>query len=202
VRRFERVAADAWRVTLTEGLDFSDAVVQAERFDDERGATVTPVSKQPRSAAAPVGDYQRLGIVFDIEALANMSYGRAAYLILFRAILPADRRLLAGAIIWDGDTAATLAGGTRRDYVIAVGKRHARDLGQLHHLLSSGGHRALRAGSERFLTEDALAREPLVPAASFDESGDLQWSETPWIRNAWEETLRAQGPARRGTRGA
>lgn len=100
-----------------------------------RGAPRPPTLSNQTQART--GDYRRLGVVFDIDALNETYYGRAAYKMVFDAIVPQHRSLLADTKFWDGDTEATLRGetGGHPKYVIALGKKDPRDLARLQRLV-------------------------------------------------------------------
>jgi hypothetical protein len=136
----------------------------------------------------------KLGIAFDIDGLADFMYGFAAYRLLFRAILRADRGLLHGCRLWDGDTNATLAGAAR-DYVIAVESGFPERLGEIARLMADVDHPGLKTPAHRLLRPEALAGEPLVLAARINELGHLDQCDTSWVLTAWDtESRDAQTP--------
>lgn len=132
----------------------------------------------------------RLGIVFDIDGLADPMYGFAAYVLLFGRFVPKYRTLLESTRLWDGDTYATLAG-ERRDYLIAVEARDVAALHEIRRLMREREDRGLKGAAERFLEEDEVAREPLVPAARINELGVMDWCDTSFVRNAWDQANKA-----------
>jgi hypothetical protein len=132
----------------------------------------------------------QLGIVFDIDGLADPFYGYAAYQLLFKTVIAADRHLLQGARLRDGDTRATLAGASR-DYVIAVETANTPALRRIQELISQLDHRALKPAGQRFLGDGALRAEPLVAAARINELGAMDWCETSFVRNAWLAATKA-----------
>jgi hypothetical protein len=141
-------------------------------------------------AMAMVQASLRLGVVFDIDGLADPLYGYAAYQILFKTVIASDRSLLEGTRLWDGDTRATLAG-TSRDYVIAVETGNAAALRRIRELMSGLDHPALKPVSRRFLADEALRTEPLVVAARINELGAMDWCDTSFVRNAWQAASKA-----------
>jgi hypothetical protein len=137
----------------------------------------------------------RLGIVFDIDDLADPMYGYAAYLLFFSRIVAENRELLANTRLWDGDTNETLAG-SRRHYVIAVEAQDAVTLHDIRLTMSETEDRGLCAVSARFLEEDAVGTEPLVPAARINALAIMDWCDTSFVRNAWEQANKAaQSPS-------
>jgi hypothetical protein len=132
----------------------------------------------------------RLGIIFDIDGLADPMYGHAAYVLLFSTILSADRALLDNSRLWDGDTNATLSG-TGRQYVIAIEAADAASLDRVQRLMMGLKHRGLPPAAERFLSESALAKESLVVAARINELGIMDWCDASFVRNAWHQANKA-----------
>lgn len=132
---------------------------------------------------------KRFGVVFDIDELSDPLYGFAAYRLLFKTVLTANPQLLRNCRLWDGDTAATLAGAARA-YVIAIEADDAV-LSAIRDAVSRSGHPALRPGQDRFLADEMLANEPLVVAARINELGVLDWCEASFVHNAWEVERRA-----------
>lgn len=137
----------------------------------------------------------RFGIVFDIDGLDGPMYGYAAYFLLFSRIVAENRELLAETRLWDGDTNETLAG-SRRHYVIAIEAQDAVALCDIRRLMSEFENSGLVALPERFLEEDAVGMEPLVPAARINALAIMDWCDTSFVRNAWDQANRAaQSPS-------
>jgi hypothetical protein len=149
----------------------------------------------------PQADFPRLGVIFDIDGLADFQYGFAAYRVLFDVVMAVDRRLFENTRLWDGDTNATHAG-DRRDYVIAIEAANAAALDRIRTLMSAARHPGLKPASARILGEGALAAEPLVPAARVNALGVMDWCDTSWVRNAWEMATRATQTASGAPSGA
>lgn len=136
-----------------------------------------------------------LGVVYDIDGLADPFYGYAAYRILFKSIFETTQRPLENCRFWDGDTSATLSG-SAREYVIAVEAAEQAVLGEIHHAMSHLTTAALKAPHDRFLFGDAITREPLVCSARINSLGIMDWCETSFVYNAWEiERAAVQTPA-------
>jgi hypothetical protein len=163
-RDFMRIADNIWTFSTRQVDEMQNAILQTE---------------QEAQSQSP-----RFGLVFDIDGLADSLYGHAAYLLLFRTVCSADRKLLSNSRLWDGDTNATLAG-KKRDYVIAIEQPDRAASARIRELCSSITHPALGPVHERFLTEEELKAEPLVVAARINELCVMDWCDTSWIYNAW-----------------
>lgn len=139
----------------------------------------------------------RLGVMFDIDGLASFEYGFVAYRALYDVVMAVDRTLFENTRFWDGDTNATLAGDAR-DYVIAIEAAPAA-LERMRALLAAATHPGLKPMPARLLSEAAIAGEPLVLAARVNALCVMDWTDTSWVRNAWDmatkATQAASGPA-------
>lgn len=125
-----------------------------------------------------------VGVLFDIDALGGGFYGAAAYQWLFSAIGRARQSLLAGAMLFDGDTNTTLAGNARLYCIAAAGSDGER----------IAGIRACVARAHIGLLGlpyegPGLRDEPLVLAVRFDADGCIAWCDTPWVIAAWHEVF-------------
>jgi len=132
-----------------------------------------------------------LGILFDIAELGGGLYGNAAYKVLFGAV---DSYQLAGCVLRDGDTNATLMGHANT-YCIAIESLDAAKIATLKRNLESCEAEGLQPPEARFLDESEVNREPLVAAARIDEAGQLVDCAINWIQQAWREAA-SQGSLR------
>lgn len=123
-----------------------------------------------------------LGVLFDIDGLDGGLYGYKAYKTLFAAV---DLRDLAGCALSDGDTRATLSG-QKNEYCIAVESSSAAQLARVRQALLRSTAPGLLPPAARFITDAAVAREPLVLAAQVTPGGELV-QYTGWVRAAWEK---------------
>jgi hypothetical protein len=143
----------------------------------------------------------RLGVLFDIDGLADFQYGFVAYRVLFDTVMAADRTLFDNTRFWDGDTNATLAG-DKRDYVIAIETPNVVALERIRTLIAAAQHPGLQVMPHRLLGDAALDGEPLVLAARVNALSVMDWCDTSWVRNAWDmatkATQSASGPAPMG----
>lgn len=123
-----------------------------------------------------------LGVLFDIDALDGGLYGYKGYKVLFAAVHLRD---LAGCALSDGDTRATLSG-QKREYCIAIESSSASQLARVREALLRSTAPGLLPPADRFITDAAVAREPLVLAAQITPGGELV-QYTGWVRQAWEK---------------
>lgn len=123
-----------------------------------------------------------IGVLFDIDELGGGYYGPKAYRTFFAAL---DTRLLWGCRLADGDTNKTLVG-RAREYCIAVESYDPSQATRIVGSLRASTINGLRPVAERFLYEERLAHEPLVPAARIDHHGIIT-TESGWLREAWNE---------------
>lgn len=123
-----------------------------------------------------------IGILFDIDELDSGLYGHAAYKIFFAAV---DTRLLAGCILSDGDTNATLTGRANQ-YCIAVNAPDRAAIAAVKDALGRSNAKGLLPVSSRFMDESLVAREPLVQAAFVGSHGELVNCTTSWVMAAWK----------------
>ncbi len=134
-----------------------------------------------------------IGVVFDIDGLNDMSYGLAAYRLLFDTIEP---RLLARTRWRDGDTTATLSGRERR-YLISIETAHPEHLPAIARAVEMISHPALLPGARRFASRESMLHEALVIAMRLNERGAPDWSNgAGFPLEAWCAANRArQGAA-------
>lgn len=137
-----------------------------------------------------------IGILFDIEALGGGLYGYAAYKALFETI---DTRLIPSSTFADGDTAASITGSDNH-YCIAVTCDDPDGIAHVRDSVARARAKGLLPAVVRFIDGDAVAREPLVPAAAIDAAGMLVSAKPRWIREAWETARKAKTGS--GTAGA
>lgn len=131
-------------------------------------------------SSKPLSGKPHLGVLFDIDALGGGFYGQAAYEWLFCAVGPANRLLMAGCLMLDGDTNETLAGHARW-YCIAVTSDNAQQIADIRRCVEKKHVRLLGLPYE----SPTLENEPLVLAVRFALDGTISWCETPWIVAAW-----------------
>ncbi len=128
-----------------------------------------------------------IGILFDIDALEEVSYGKAAYEILFNSV---EHQKIRNVRLFDGDTAATLhlpgAVGETRRYCIALESDNDEMIGYVEGRLAASQAKGLCPLDRRFRRDAAaLKAEPLVYAGTIDVRGVLIDSETPWVMSVW-----------------
>jgi hypothetical protein len=124
----------------------------------------------------------KIGILFDIDALDSGLYGYAAYKIFFNAV---DTQLLAGCVLSDGDTNATLRGGANQ-YCIAVDGPNPSIIA-VKEALSKSEDKGLLPLAARFMGEPAIHAEPLVQSTFIGASGVLVNCNTGWVMEAWKK---------------
>ncbi|MEW6241252.1 MAG: hypothetical protein AB1564_10640 [Chloroflexota bacterium] len=125
-----------------------------------------------------------IGILFDIDELDSGLYGHAAYKIFFAAI---DTRLLAGCVLSDGDTNATLMGRANQ-YCIAVNAPDHAAISAVKDALSKSTEKGLLPVSSRFMDDALVMHEPLVQATFIGSHGELVNCTTSWVMAAWKTT--------------
>lgn len=123
-----------------------------------------------------------IGILFDIDELDSGLYGHAAYKVFFSAI---DTHLLAGCVLSDGDTNATLTGRANQ-YCIAVNAPDHVAISAVKDALSKSNEKGLLPVSSRFMDDALVRREPLVQATFIGSSGELVNCTTGWVMSAWK----------------
>ena len=127
----------------------------------------------------------KIGILFDIDELGGGLYGYEAYKILFAAIY--DTRLLAGSILSDGDTNATLRGQSNQ-YCIAVDTINPLTLNNVRFALERFEAKGLLPPASRFLEDGPVSEEPLAESAYVGANGELLNCDTGWVIAAWKES--------------
>ncbi|HYD13416.1 MAG TPA: DUF4062 domain-containing protein [Allosphingosinicella sp.] len=133
-----------------------------------------PILTDPETARS-LSYAPSFGMMFDIDGLAAMEYGRAAYRLLFDAIPPP---LLCGSRWFDGDSRATLGGGAR-SYLVALELARPQAAPAIRQAVAAIEHPALPAGAARFVEAARLRTEPLVPALRIGPLGVPDWSAGP-----------------------
>lgn len=123
-----------------------------------------------------------IGILFDIDELDSGLYGHAAYKIFFAAV---DTRQLAGCILSDGDTNATLMGRANQ-YCIAVNAPDQAIISAVKEALSKSNEKGLLPLSARFMDDALVMHEPLVQATFIGSHGELVNCTTGWVMAAWK----------------
>jgi hypothetical protein len=121
------------------------------------------------------------GALFDIDALGGNFYGQAAYEWLFKAVGVSRRAVLAGCLMLDGDTNATLSGSARL-YCIATASEDSERIARIRECVRKKHVGLLGIPYEG----GTLEAEPLVLAVRFGAGGGISWCETPWIVSAWK----------------
>lgn len=119
--------------------------------------------------------FPALGIRFDIEKAGGGAYGFECWKVFWRAVDPASLRV---ALLFEGDTAATL-GGSENVFCIVV---QADDdvLRDVRTALEQSDEYQRMTASPMFVEGDAVLGEPLPPAGRLDGMGNLtegMWSE-------------------------
>lgn len=130
-----------------------------------------------------------LGIRFAVDRVDSADYGDACWRIFWRAI---DATRVAGATLYEGDSAATAAG-RENVYCLAVQTANAADLAAIRATLEADPGYLRVAAAPMFIEAPALAREPLPEAGQVDASGALSGGYN--ARHALEAVKRAQGKA-------
>ena len=110
-----------------------------------------------------------LGIRFDIDKVDSADYGTACWKVFWRAV---DTARLAGATLYEGDSAATL-GGRENVYCLAVQTVDGANLAAIRAALEADPGYLQVAAQPKFIEVAALAREPLPEAGQVDASGAL-----------------------------
>jgi sugar lactone lactonase YvrE len=110
-----------------------------------------------------------LGIRFDIDKVDSADYGTACWKVFWRAV---DTARLAGATLYEGDSAATL-GGRENVYCLALQTIDGANLSAIRAALESDPGYLQVAAQPKFIEVAALAREPLPEAGQVDASGAL-----------------------------
>ncbi|MHA2273465.1 MAG: hypothetical protein ACXACI_16540 [Candidatus Hodarchaeales archaeon] len=126
-----------------------------------------------------------LGARFDIGKIDSAAYGLECWRIFWRAIDPEE---MAGAQLYEGDTAATLAG-KEKVYCIGIQSAKPSVLAVVRSALE-GNEGFVRVAGSPALVEGGLgASEPLVMAGKVDHAGNLV-GESPRARPALGEVRR------------
>lgn len=125
-----------------------------------------------------------IGILFDIDELEGGLYGYAAYKVFFEAL---NTRQIAGCMLSDGDTNATLTGRANQ-YVIAVDAPSSSVIANVRTALSKSNAKGLLPPSARFMEDAQVRNEPLVQSTLVAANGDLINCTTGWVMEAWRKT--------------
>lgn len=118
-----------------------------------------------------------LGVRFDIDRLGGGAYGLEAWKIFWRAV---PRRPIAGALLYEGDTNATLSG-AERVFCIVVHHSDVTALQRVAAALNGSAEYQRVAASPDFSWNEAVAGEPLPEAGRLDGRGALVggfWAKT------------------------
>ncbi|MGH2812766.1 MAG: hypothetical protein ACRDI1_08665 [Actinomycetota bacterium] len=118
-----------------------------------------------------------VGVRFDIDRLGGGAYGLEAWKIFWKAV---PRRVIAGALLYEGDTNATLSG-AERVFVIAVHHSDVTALQRVAGALNTSREYQAVAGSPDLSWNETVASEPLPEAGRLDGRGALIggfWAKT------------------------
>jgi uncharacterized RDD family membrane protein YckC len=110
-----------------------------------------------------------MGIQFDIGKAGDGAYGFECWKVFWRSVEP---QRLAGGILYEGDTNATLYG-RANVFCIAVQCRDRRTLDAVRASLEGSADYQRVAATPRFLSDAEVMREPLPVAARIDGAGNL-----------------------------
>ena len=110
-----------------------------------------------------------LGIRFDIDKVESGSYGIECWKMFWRAV---DVQRLVGALLFEGDTAATL-NGRENVYCIAVQSFNRAVLSEIQAALEQSAEFQKVAASPKFIEDHRVAVEPLPQAGQVDSAGNL-----------------------------
>jgi len=148
---------------------------------DVLAALVADVEPTPAEPTAGVAEafhgIPGLGVRFDIGKVDSGTYGLECWRVFWGAIDPSQ---LAGSILYEGDTAATL-GGSENVFCIAVRTADRAALQRARELLErSPEFQRVAAASPEFIDEDRLAGEPLPEAGRITTRGELE--STSWSK--------------------
>ena len=140
-------------------------------------------SNLPQLNASDPDRWESIGVLFDIDQLGETeeqqsSYGHQALLIFMRHL---DPRAVGRAVLWHGDTAATL-GGSEQRYAIAVTPENPAALTLIREVFSKVEDKGLAPLSQRFCRHPVdldfstgsprpISREPLPLWFSLDDDG-------------------------------
>ena len=129
-----------------------------------------------------------LGIRFDIEKAGGGYYGMTCWEVFWRVV---DVKKLAGALLCEGDTNATLQD-KENVYCLAIQSTNANILREIRAALESSPEFNKVASSPRFIENEQVWREPLPDRGRVDASGSLVGREyTPYAAlNAVQEEQR------------
>lgn len=125
----------------------------------------------------------KLGVLFEIDELDGGLYGYKAYKILFQAV-PAQQ--LAGCVLSDGDTNATLQGRANQ-YCIAIESADGFQIAAIKAALAKSEAKGLVTLAARFMNHDEVQREPLVSAGYVSADGGIVGDNTGWVTRASQD---------------
>jgi hypothetical protein len=131
-----------------------------------------------------------LGIRFDIDRLGGGAYGLEAWTIFWQAV---SRRVISGALLYEGDSSATLSG-TERVFVIAVHHQDVTALQRVAAALNGSIRYQAVAASPDFSWNQSVATEPLPEAGRLDGRGALVGGF--WAKSALEAVKGGVAPQR------
>jgi hypothetical protein len=110
-----------------------------------------------------------IGVRFDIDKVGGGYYGFACWKTFWRAI---DPQALAGGLLHEGDTAATLAG-QERVFCLAVQSSDAAVIVRVKRALAASQEFQAVCASPMFVEGQPCTRERLPEAGRIDTAGDL-----------------------------
>jgi hypothetical protein len=128
-------------------------------------------------------DLPTLGIRFDVDRIGDSSYGIACWKIFWQVVNPVE---LAGADLYEGDTAASMAG-NENVFCIAIQSTSQGALGAIRAALANHGAFNAVCSPPRFLDREECRNEPLVRAGSISAIGDIigeAWNARPGLASA------------------
>ena len=110
-----------------------------------------------------------LGVRFDIGKIESSVYGYECWKALWSAVDPAE---LAGAMLFEGDTAATLSG-SENVFCVVFQHLDASVLENAKAKFAASPAVARIAAMPMFVEGDEVVREPLVDTGILDHAGNL-----------------------------
>lgn len=122
--------------------------------------------------------FPALGVRFDIGRIDSGAYGFECWKVFWGAVDPAA---LSGALLYEGDTAATLQG-QENVFLIAVQMGDLGALQQARANLEESWDFFGIAASPKFVDENELAGEPLVQSGRIEAGGELVGES--WAKSA------------------
>jgi hypothetical protein len=122
-----------------------------------------------------------VGVRFDIKKVNASAYGLECWKVLWRSLRPND---LKGAFLFEGDTAATLAG--KEDvYCLGIQSIDANIVERVKRALSKSEGYQRVAATPMFVDGAACVKEPLVEAGQIDQLGAIG-GKPGWAKPGYE----------------